>query len=214
MRVIVKVKDTEINIPCGDGKQSFKWLSLVIQSRLKENVQLRRKYDVEAFIVTEIRNIFGEMLNPKDLIQEHSGPSGLTVRAVVESKYPLDEWEYPDLGPWVKGAFLKSDIGNYWHSELDAWRSTVKKVDESNQSHEQNGTSFIQIGFDFFSEDFKTAFDFDSKNMKWDWMKPINDTHKIKVIDVFKAEYSIICKIFAHYCGFGQGHYPIYITLF
>ena len=204
IRVTVKVKDSELSITCGDGKQTFKWLALVIQTKIKDDSSLRKKFDVNSFIVSEIRNIFGELLNPNDLIEDHAGPSGISVSAVLSSKFPLDQWENPQIGTWYKSAYVKSDIGKYWNSELDAWRTSVKDIDEaSKQNEEKRGSHFIQVGFDFTAEDVNTAFEFDSKNMKWDWITA--DLTISKLMEVLRINYLFICNIFAHYCGVGQG---------
>ena len=204
VRVIVKVQDSELTITCGDGKQTFKWLALVIQTKIKDDSNLRKRFDVNSFIVSEIRNIFGELLNPNDLIEEHAGPSGLSVNAVLSSKFPLDQWENPQLGAWYKSAYVKSDVGKYWNSELDAWRSSVQEIDDtSKQNEEKKRTHFIQVGFDFSADDVNTAFEFDAKNMKWDWIT--GDTNISRIMDVLRVNYLLICNIFAHFCGVGQG---------
>lgn len=207
LKVNVKVKDSEISIPCGDGKQNFKWLALVIQERIKSDSSLLKKYDTASLIVSEIRNIFGELLNPNDLIVEHFGPTGLSVTAVLSSKFPLDQWETPEIGHWYKSAYVKSSTGKYWNSELDAWRATVKnEMDSSKKKEEVRRTTFIQVGFDFSAEDVSAAFDFDTKKMQWEWLLAESvEVNMSKLMDVLKSHYLLICNIFAHFCGFGQG---------
>lgn len=205
--VTVKLREVTISIPCGSGKQNFRWLASTIQTRMKENEKLRKNYDIDNCIVTELRNHLGELLNPKDLIEEHSGPSGMNVNAVISAKFPLDEWENPEIGPWMKGAYLKSAHGQYWNSELEAWRINVKNsLDQSSDPMLSRGSSFVQVGYDFSKEDIRMAFDLDTKNMKWISLKQYGDAQIIKVIDVLELHYALICNIFAHYCGMGRGH--------
>jgi len=63
-------KLTPINV--GSGRQTFKWLAAVIQSRLIEDSVLRLAYNSENCIISAIKNVKDELINPMDLILEHS----------------------------------------------------------------------------------------------------------------------------------------------
>jgi hypothetical protein len=217
MKIQVKLGKTgkNLEISCGDGKQSFKWLASVIPSRIKQFKLLRSDFEEDNYLVTEIRNANNELLNPNDRIFEHFGPEELVVNAVIVSTFPVDEWNNPEIVDWMKVAYIKSKIGLNWSNEIDAWRNTLS----SNKNDKKHNTSsnvvlsprmqrktsnFIKIGFDFTERDIEYAFDLDWGNIKLYWLKPSD--HELNLIgDCLKSNYSLICNIFAHYCGSGQG---------
>jgi hypothetical protein len=91
-----------LDISVGDGKQTFKWLASVIQSRIQTH-QLRRKgYETESYIVTELLNTKGELLNPSHCIYEHAGSNGMELSAVLATSFPVDEWDNPEMGDFMK----------------------------------------------------------------------------------------------------------------
>eukprot|EP01032_Pedospumella_encystans_P030511 gene30511-34441_t len=157
MIIKVKVRDAAINISCGSGRQTFRWLGSVIQSRIKQYGLLKNRFEDENYIVTEIRNRDNQLLNPADLLVEHAEGSNLEVIAIVASSFPVDEWEIPEMGDWLKGAHIKSKIGSQWMSEIEAWRDSLKTMKDAanrGEGHESNvllhraqpqTSNFIQI---------------------------------------------------------------------
>lgn len=216
MIVNVKVQDSNIKVSCGNGRQTFRWLGSVVQARIKQYGVLRRKYEEDNYIVTEIRNAEGLLLNPADLICEHTASDTLSVIAIVSSSFPVDEWEIPEMGEWLKGATIKSDVGQHWVSEIEAWRESLKSLNAAHNSGEDIETNIlvhkahppssnlIQIGFDFSESDINSAFDLDWTVMKWEWLQP-SDLLKNQLGDALKSNYAMICNFFTHYCGIGQG---------
>ena len=218
MIIKVKVRDAVINISCGNGRQTFRWLGSVIQSRIKQYGLLKNRFEDENYIVTEIRNRDNQLLNPADLLVEHAEGSNLEVIAIVASSFPVDEWEIPEMGDWLKGAHIKSKIGSQWMSEIEAWRDSLKTMKDAtnrggHESHvllhraQPQTSNFIQIGFDFTESDIDSAFDLDWSVMKWDWLHP-SELQKNQLGDVLKQNYASVCNLFAHYCGVGQGNRP------
>ena len=225
LKMIVKVKllDTSFDVPVGNGHQTFKWLASVIQGRINSNKMLLKKIGNASYIVTEVRNTFDELLNPTDMIFEHSGPNGLVVTAITSTSYPVDEWENPDPGDWLKGAYIQSKAGKHWAIEIDAWRESLKQLKAAHNGdtevdydkmltqrfEPQSTTTFIKIGFDFSESDIASAFSLDWNNMRWSWLK-LSDSEKNATGDALKKSYAMICNVFAHYCGIGQGMYLIF----
>lgn len=213
MIVKVQIGNNEkmvVNVSCGEGKQSFKWLAGVIQARIKEFGILRKTFDTDAYIVTEMRNAEGDMINPKDAIFEHvQMVNGQTITAIISKSYPVDEWEYPEINDWMKVAYLESKVGKYYQNEISAWRENIEKL-KSAKSFNNNllsprklNSTIIKIGFDFTEDDIIAAFELDWGNMHWDWLT--TNKQQINAIgDALKQQYSIICNVFAHYCGTGQ----------
>lgn len=222
--MIVKVKlfDTSFDVSVGNGHQTFKWLASVIQGRINSNKMLLKKIGNASYIVTEIRNTFDELLNPADMIFEHSGPNGLVVTAITSTSYPVDEWENPDPGDWMKGAYVQSKAGKHWTIEIDAWRESLKQLKAAHNGEDvdydklltqrfepQSTTTFIKIGFDFSESDITSAFNLDWNNMKWSWLK-LSESERNATGDTLKKSYAMICNVFAHYCGIGQGKTHVY----
>lgn len=220
MIVNVAVKDKSIKVSVGDGKQTFKWLASVVQSRIAQYNLLKNHYEKDSHIVTEIRNHAGELINPGDCIFEHYGPSGLNVTATISTSFPIDDWENPDMGDWMRVAYIKSEIGQHWATEMEAWRDSLRRMKElqgstgdAADSHMNNlivqramppPSNLITIGYNFSESDINSAFDLDWGTMKWQWLKP-TDHEKSALGDVLKSYYSLVCNLFAHYCGTGQG---------
>lgn len=216
MIVYVKVKDASVKISCGNGRQSFRWLGSVVQSRIKQFGVLRNKFEEDNYIVTEIRNAEGQLLNPDDMLCEHATSDTLNVTAVVASSFPVDEWEIPEMGDWLKGAYVKSKTGQHWMSEIEAWRESQKSLKAAQNAGEDKeanilvhkahppSSNLIQIGFDFSESDINSAFDLDWAVMRWDWLQP-SELLRSQLGDTLKSNYAFICNFFTHYCGVGQG---------
>lgn len=216
MIVKVQVCNKQIRISVGDGKQTIKWLAAVVQARIQHFGLLRTAFQEKNHLVTEIKNTVGELLDPKDSIYEHATGDILAVIATVVNSYPLDEWENPEMGDWMKSAFVRSSAGVSWANEIEAWRTSLERVKASNAeagSHEGNiivqrtqpqASNLIQIGFDFTESDINAAFDLDWGVMHWEWLSP-SEHRKNQLGDVMKTHYALICNLFAHYCGKGQG---------
>ena len=218
MLVKVNILDRFIEVSVGDGKQTFRWLASVVQSRIKQSNVLRSNYEDESYIVTEIRNAFGELLNPQDCIFEHSGTNGLTITAIVSTKFPVDEWENPELGDWLQGAHVHSKAGVFWSKEIDAWRSKLgeREGDEEGgvqRTQKQHGSTLVKIGYDFTASDIASAFELDWSNMRWDWLgaAAASEYQRSQLGDALKAHYNVVCNVFAHYCGVGQGECSVVV---
>jgi hypothetical protein len=218
MIINVTVKDAVVKISCGNGRQSIRWLGAVVQARIKQYGVLKNKFEEDNYIVTEIRNADGQLLNPSDLLCEHTPTDTLNVVATVASSYPVDEWEIPEMGDWLKSAYVKSKIGLHWTSEIEAWREslkTLKAAQEAGADKETNilvhkahppSSNLVQIGFDFSESDINSAFDLDWAVMKWDWLQP-SELLKNQLGDALKSNYAMVCNFFTHYCGVGQGNH-------
>lgn len=84
MIVDVYINDIPYSVSVGSGKQTIKWLALNIESKFRENINLRNQYHVDIFRVYSMKNENGEILNPKDRIFEHTPDNGkLIVRTEV-----------------------------------------------------------------------------------------------------------------------------------
>lgn len=216
MIVHVTVRGASIKISCGNGRQTIRWLGSVVQARIEQYGVLRKSYEQDHYIVTEIRNTDGQLLNPADLICEHAASDTLSVTAIVASSFPVDEWEIPEMGEWLKAATIKSKTGQHWVSEIEAWRESLKTftaAQNAGEDAEKNilvhkahppSSSLIQIGFDFSESEINAAFDLDWTIMKWDWLLP-SELLKSQLGDVLKSNYAMVCNLFTHYCGTGQG---------
>ena len=223
MIVIVHVEDKEINISVGEGKQTVKWLSGVIQSRIVQHRVLKSNRDDCFYIVTEIKNASDQLIHPSDFIYEHASSDKLHVKATVASSFPTDQWECPMVSDWMKIANIRSDDGLKWMTEIEAWRDSLNKmnavVSQSSQSidmHQNNilvqrsqnqASNFVQIGYNFSLADIESAFDLDWQVMVWEDIigAGINEVHKSQMGETLRSHYRTVCNVFAHYSGTGQG---------
>lgn len=218
MRVKVYVKSHQLDISCGDGHQTFQWLGLVIQERLKQFNILRKSLEGENFIITEIKNAAGELINPKDKIYEHNSNSGIAVYATLANSFPVDTWMEPIYNDWMQVGYLHSKTSLNWSHEIEAWRNNLEpmrgiphaqndplKGSVIKQSTTTSPANLIKVGFDFTIEDVDTAFNLDWQGMKWKFLA-MDEFMKSKLGDVIKCYYSLICNIFAHYAGVGKGN--------
>jgi len=222
--MIVKIKlgntDQYVNISVGNGQQTIKWLGSVVQARVKQFGLLRTGFENEDYIVTEIRNENDELLNPLDRIFEHANSStGFTAKATLVNGFPVDNWVNPALNEWMKTAFVKSSIGINFANEMEAWRDSLNTVKElprdlnnavlSPRSRSEK-PNLVRIGFDFTEDDITSAFSLDWSAMKWNWLSITE--HQMNLLgDCLKSHYSLVCNIFAHYAGYGQGIFNIFI---
>ena len=112
---------------------------------------------------------------------------------------------------------MKTEVGKQFTNELAAWRTALKKNTGSEDSSgagavmRPSESAFIKVGYDFSATDIDSAFDLDWPVMKWDWLHP-TETQKNLMGDALKNRYALICNIFAHFCGTGQGSYCLYLS--
>lgn len=228
MKVRVMVRDHHVDISAGNGSQSFQWLASVVQSRLKQYNILRKSLEDDSYIVTEIRNGNGELINPKDKLYEHAGPTGLTVTATVATAYPVDDWENPQMNDWMQAGYVHSGVHQHWSQEIDAWRTNLQHIKETTggvgdfqslnatllaQKVMPQSAQLIKIGFDFTQADVELAFNLDWQAMQWKWLSASTgitnagnlELLKSKIGDILKDQYALICNIFTHYAGVGKG---------
>ncbi len=226
MKVRVMVRDHHVDISAGNGSQSFQWLASVVQSRLKQYNILRKSLEDDSYIVTEIRNTGGELINPKDKLYEHAGPSGLVVTATVATSYPVDDWENPHMNDWMQTGYVHSGIQQHWSQEIEAWRINLQHVKDTvggdfesinatllAQKAVPPSSQLIKIGFDFTQAEVELAFNLDWQAMQWKWLSSSTgitnsgnlDLLKSKIGDILKERYALICNIFTHYAGVGKG---------
>lgn len=141
MRVKVRVSDQELTISCGNGQQTFQWLATVVQQRLTEHGILRKSLQPENYIVTELRNAEGELINPKDRLYEHTSPSGLSLSATISNTFPTDSWENPVYNDWMTYAYLHADTNLNYAKEMEKWRTSLDDITTKGSTSEVYGLS-------------------------------------------------------------------------
>lgn len=228
--VRVLVNGQHIDISCGKAEQSFQWLATVVQQRIKQFNLMRKSLQQEAFIVTDIRNQDGELINPQDKVYEHIGTNGLTVRATVATSYPVDDWENPKINDWMQVAYIHSKAGYQWATEIEGWRQTLSAAHDGDtvpypsssrmpympNVHATNNSiakkllpsqsSLIQIGEYFTPQDVENAFNLDWQAMSWRWLASpsFTDVARSRLGVVMKDNYALVCNLFMHYAGEGR----------
>jgi hypothetical protein len=233
MKARVLVGGHQLEVSVGSGSQSFQWLASVVQERLKAQNVLRKSLQVDSYIITEIRNANGELINPKDKLYEHATTTtGLVVSATVATAFPVDDWENPQMNDWMQAAYVHSAVGKHWAQEIDAWRVSLQQIKSraevglgGHDLHNLNTSlmtqrlipqtaQFVKIGFDFTEADVELAFNLDWQAMQWKWLSTDTrgDALRSKIGDVLKASYALVCNVFTHYAGAGKGaKYHVYI---
>lgn len=222
--VTVRGSGEVISINVKEGRQTFKWLAQVVQSRLIATTLNPTKTihgdESRSKVVSSITNSKDELINPRDSIMEHADPDGnCKVHAHVVSTFPSDVWGNPVYDDWMTAAYLRSEVGIHWASEMSAWRdrlanavvdSSGKPIADSASSSlsPRGGTSsgamgsFIQVGDD---PDPQSAFELDWGQMKWNWL-PSSQQTDVQLSHIRMAlrnNYQVIIRIFTHYCGSG-----------
>ena len=87
VKVKLSVNGAVIPIACGKGEQTFKWLASVIKFRLQQHI--KDSFEKTDYIVNEITNVDGELLNPNDRLFEHEFDGSLSVTAMLVRVYPV-----------------------------------------------------------------------------------------------------------------------------
>lgn len=207
----VNVSGRPLDISVGDGKQTFKWLSQVILSRAKTAKLLRGDFEDDNYIVTGLRNREGVLINPLDSICDHVPEAGdFHLVADVAPQFESDEWGNPILNKWQSRAFVHSEAGARWTGETSAWRERMEARDQETESEvpvmsPRMRSSLVQIGDDFTEIDLETAFQLDWKQIKWTWLENPSPLLLSSVADSVKLKFDMLCNLFSHYCGQGEG---------
>ena len=217
---------TTVSLNVKDGQQTFKWLAQVVASRcaVADSLSASR-------IVSEITNSKSEVVNPRDMIVEHADEDGnCRVRAALVPSFPSDIWGNPVYNDFLTAAYLRSEIGSQWSSEMHTWRQRLQAavVDSSGKPiimgdvevgdeypasqgarlplSTSNGigsstNNLIQIGDE---PDPSAAFELDWTQMRWTWLEAKSNTHhEVALRPILLEYYHIVISIFRHYCGSG-----------
>jgi hypothetical protein len=120
--------------------------------------------------------------------------------------FESDEWGYPVLGDWYYAAYVKSEQGIKWATEIELWREKIKRQAEGYVATTID-SNLIQIGEIFFDDEIDATFELDWQQMKWGWLNfPLSEQQVTALKRSLRNRYSIVCNLFAHYCGYGQGN--------
>ena len=112
MRVQISLKgggmdDEKLELSVGDGTQSFKWLALAVQTRMKQEKIARRRNGPDDVLVIGISNERGDLLDPGDKIFEHTiNPEGIAVTIELAPSLANDEHGDPLLTDWYAAAYV------------------------------------------------------------------------------------------------------------
>lgn len=208
--VKVSVSNKEIDIKVGDGRQNFKWLASTIQSRIKEFNILRDDYQDDGIIITCIKNMNDELINPIDCIYEHVNIDEeiiiLNVNAEIATKYDSDQWGFPIMNNWLSSAYLRSQHGISWNNEMTAFRDNFNNDNNKLNEYSSAGYSnLVQIGDVLSESELSMAYELDWNQMKFTWIENIlTEGQRILLHDVLKKNYFIIYNIFLQYCGIAK----------
>jgi hypothetical protein len=82
MIVLAKIGGLECKLSVGEGNQSIKWLGGAILSYVTE-LNLASAAGLEGAVVTAMKNLRGDLMNPNDRISDHVEDDGC-VRVIAE----------------------------------------------------------------------------------------------------------------------------------
>jgi hypothetical protein len=118
----------EIKVQVGEGRQTFKWLATVVQTRLKEQQLLRRHMVSDTVLVKAIKNAAGELINPNDYVCEHKIPDalGVTVYCEIMDVFESDACGFPVYDDFLQAAYMVSDASSKWALESQIWRESER----------------------------------------------------------------------------------------
>ena len=204
--VKVRVKERVLDVSVGEGSQTFKWLASVVQERIKSLIAMRLML-ADAALVVGFRDVNGDDIHPLDEIRQYISEEGQGVEVIADVAESLhsDEYGNPVLTEWSKAAYLVSPNARKWSNELDNWRERLANANEGKEGRESRSSNLVFIG-ELSAEDIESAFELDWQHITWGWlgMDVKDNTHK-DIKDIIKRNYRLICNIFSHYCGEGEG---------
>jgi len=199
MIINVHVKDKVLEISLGDGEQTFRWLGLVVNARLKSSGILKKSFEEECRTVLGFTNEEGNTIDPTKRIVNMVDDKANVYAEVTES-LQSDEHGNPMLTNWMVSAYVHSDLGVQYYSAMEAYRQKQHEDDVEVVT----SSSLLYVG-DFTLEDINTAFELDWRQLNWSWLD-ISDSdfeyHDLKAI--LSQNYGLVCRIFSHYCGTGK----------
>ena len=204
-KVIVEANGQEFIINVSQGNQTFKWLALTLQSRLRETQKSIRGANEpdKGFLVTGLLNKDGDLIDPRDMICEHAIwiDNQWRLRAQTSSIFPSDAWGNPVYNDWAAAAYLTNELNFRWTLEMDSWRMRLNAGEELAGQGPSGSSSLIQIGE---APDIDTAFELDWSIMHWKWLPSLSDILKASLRSALKERYELVLAIFRHYCGAGE----------
>lgn len=202
MKVTVHVRSKAIDVSVGDGRQSFKWLAMVISSRLKQFRVLRSTFEDDCRVVLSISDTSGNLINPNDSICDICR-NGDAVVAEVGDELPSDNFGNPVMTEWMVAAYVKSESGITWQMEMEAWRDRAHTAANPEKS-EETKTTLLYIG-EFSDDEVTSAFELDWRQMDWAWFGLADSDIELRDLrELLRVNYALICKVFSHYCGVGK----------
>ena len=78
-----------LDFSLGDGGQTFKWLALAIESRIKQQKLLRKAFAQDNVVVLSIENDHGELFDPADKVHDHCDSESLSITVRVGEQVSL-----------------------------------------------------------------------------------------------------------------------------
>ena len=197
--------DEKLDLSVGDGTQSFKWLALAVQTRMKQEKIARRRNGPDDVLVIGISNERGDLLDPGDKIFEHTiNPEGIAVTIELAPSLANDEHGDPLLTDWYAAAYVKSTSGSKWHDEITAWRDRLTKIREDNRALDIPSHSLLHIG-EFSATDAIKAFELDWARIDLEKIGIGKGDFRRKAIhDLLRESYHIICNFFQHFVSTGR----------
>lgn len=204
--MVIDVNGQNVAIDVQQGKQTFKWLALVLQTRLQGIQAKSRGPPVlgQGSRVIGLTNMADELLDPRDCIYEHAhwdADNCWELKAQTSASFESDQWGNPVYNDWTSVAYLTSENNFRFQLEMDAWRARLEPGQTAAPGGKV-GSNLIQIGE---APDEQTAFELDWSAMHWKWLPSLtSEVQKAALRSAMAERYSVVLALFRHFCGAGE----------
>lgn len=114
------------------------------------------------------------------------------------------------MSVWQCAAYIHSSMGVKWATEIETWREKSREVQENGglgYSKRPIDSNLVLIGEVYTEEDVHSAFLLDWNQMRWDSLNmKLTEALETQIRRSLLSNYGMICSLFSHYCGYGQGN--------
>jgi hypothetical protein len=211
MQVKIRILEREIVVEVGDGRQSVRWLAQTVQARIAVKKLMRLEFAEDKVIVTAIRNASGAIINPYMEIAEAVPDLSIPLKADVSDATPTDEYGNPVLTQWTQDAYVKSAAGKNFFQGNKGWKRNPSRMrtpgtrGRSGAGGLLSADGLVFVG-NMSDSDVLTAFELDWPQIDWGFaLQEVSNEDMERLKDGVMRCYDVICRLFQHYAGLGQG---------
>jgi hypothetical protein len=211
MQVKIRILEREIVVEVGNGHQTVRWLAQTVQARIALKKLMRLEFAEEKLIVTAIRNASGDIISPYMEIAEAISDPSIPLKADVSDSTPTDEHGNPVLTQWTLDAYVKSVPGKNFFQGNKGWKRNPSRMrtpgtrGRSGAGGMLSADGLVFVG-NMSDSGVLTAFELDWPQIDWGFaLQEVSNDDMDRLKDGIMRCYDVICRLFQHYAGLGQG---------